>query len=233
MNSNYVVYKHVSPSDQVYIGITCQNPKRRWLNGKGYKHNMHFTNAINKYGWDNFQHIIIAKGLTEDEAKWLEIQLIDVYDSTNRHKGYNVSPGGNTVSDETRQILKEKTSGENNPMYGRKGKLNPMYGKNIKDCMSEENYEAWKERQRDVMLERNLVGDKNPMYGRCGKDSPRARAVICITTMRVFDSTKEAAEYYHIKQRSDITRCCKGKRQSCGKYNGQKLVWRYLDIKEL
>ena len=65
--------------------------------GKGYKRN-YFTNAINKYGWDNFQHIIIAKGLSEDEAKWLEMELIRLWDTTNQNNGYNILSGGQTNS---------------------------------------------------------------------------------------------------------------------------------------
>ena len=46
---NYIVYKHTSPSNKVYIGITKQTLKARWKNGKGYKNNEHFTYAIKKY----------------------------------------------------------------------------------------------------------------------------------------------------------------------------------------
>lgn len=56
---NYCVYKHTSPSNKVYIGITSQEPERRWKNGNGYKKNLYFTKAIKKYGWDNFAHEIL------------------------------------------------------------------------------------------------------------------------------------------------------------------------------
>lgn len=45
----YCVYKHVSPSNKVYIGITSKNPLRRWENGNGYKNNKYFYRAILKY----------------------------------------------------------------------------------------------------------------------------------------------------------------------------------------
>ena len=53
---NYTVYKHTSPNGKVYIGITCKPTKARWKNGKGYKNNDYFYNAILKYGWENFSH---------------------------------------------------------------------------------------------------------------------------------------------------------------------------------
>ena len=81
--NNYMVYMHISPSNKRYIGITSMNDENiRWQNGNGYKHNKHFYRAIEKYGWDNFQHIIIARNLTKEEACWLEIELIREWDST-------------------------------------------------------------------------------------------------------------------------------------------------------
>ena len=122
-NKNYTVYTHITPSNKRYIGITCQKPSRRWNNGKGYSENEYFTNAINKYGWENIEHIIVAKGLTKEEAEWLEIELIKVWDTTNRSKGYNITKGGKGTSgyiwtEEHRQEQSERMSGEGNHMYG-------------------------------------------------------------------------------------------------------------------
>lgn len=100
MENNYTVYMHISPSNKRYIGITSQKIERRWRNGKGYTNNIHFANAINKYGWDNFQHIIIAKRLTKEVAEWLEIELIREWNTTDINKGYNVNLGGEIKSQE-------------------------------------------------------------------------------------------------------------------------------------
>lgn len=54
-----------------------------------------------------------------------------------------------------------------------------------------------------------------------------AKAVICITTGKIFTSLKEAAEFYGIKSSYSITKCCKGIQKSAGKHNGQKLEWQY------
>lgn len=88
--NNFIVYKHTNnQNNKVYIGITHSNPKRRWLNGNGYKNNEHFWSAIQKYGWNNFTHEIVAENLSEKEALLLEENLIRKYDSTNQEKGYN------------------------------------------------------------------------------------------------------------------------------------------------
>ena len=63
-----------------------------------------------------------------------------------------------------------------------------------------------------------------------GSKNPRSRKVQCITTGKVFNYIKEAAEYYNIDKHS-ISDCCKGKYKSAGKHpdTGEKLVWKYLD----
>lgn len=94
MENNYCVYKHTSPSNKVYIGITCQEPEKRWKGGYGYLNNKHFTNAIKKYGWDNFTHEVLFTGLTKDEACQKEIELIAFYKSNQFDFGYNRSSGG-------------------------------------------------------------------------------------------------------------------------------------------
>ena len=108
--NNFTVYKHTTPSGKVYIGITGQNPLRRWRpDGSGYKENNHFWNAICKYGWDNIKHEIIRSGLTKEEACRLEIDLIAKHDSTNQKKGYNDTAGGEhpPFSEATRKKLSD------------------------------------------------------------------------------------------------------------------------------
>ena len=107
----YTVYMHINKiNGKKYIGITMQEPKRRWKsNGLGYKRNIRFYGAIQKYGWDNFEHVILKTGLSEQEAINEEVRLIKLYDTT--HKGYNVSPGGDTVSEHTRRKLSKSLIG--------------------------------------------------------------------------------------------------------------------------
>lgn len=56
----YSIYVHINKlNHKMYFGITKQNPKRRFRDGEGYKSCTKFYKAIQKYGWDNFEHIII------------------------------------------------------------------------------------------------------------------------------------------------------------------------------
>jgi group I intron endonuclease len=57
------------------------------------------------------------------------------------------------------------------------------------------------------------------------------RKVICITTGKIFNTIKEAAEEYNIKNKSPISRCCKNKAKSAGKHpeTGEPLRWMYYE----
>ena len=53
-------------------------------------------------------------------------------------------------------------------------------------------------------------------------------------TNKIFKSIAEAAEYYGMnKYKNNISACCKGKVKTCGKYNGQKLKWAYIETTKL
>lgn len=149
--SNYSVYIHTNKlNGKRYVGITCQKPEYRWNNGNGYK-NCHFRHAIDKYGWDSFEHEIVAEGLTKDEACQLEVELIAKYNTTDRAFGYNRSTGGEhtfagteyteerrekvrksnhtrVISDETRAKMSAASKARGNGQTGKLGKLSGKSG---------------------------------------------------------------------------------------------------------
>ena len=102
-DARWTVYIHIVPKeisnyshDKYYVGITSQNPKRRWQNGIGYKTNEYFYRAIHKYKWSNISHEIIANNLTHDEACDMEKVLIQKLKSNDYTYGYNQTIGGDT-----------------------------------------------------------------------------------------------------------------------------------------
>lgn len=109
----WIVYKHTSPSNKVYIGITSKSPTDRWASGFGYEHQVYFFRAIVKYGWINFKHEILFEGLTKEEAEKKEIELIAQYNSTDLNYGYNIDLGGDLhrLSAETRQKMSDVKKG--------------------------------------------------------------------------------------------------------------------------
>lgn len=111
-DKRYFVYRHVVPNGKMYIGITSKAcPELRWgVGGSAYsKSNKYFWSAIQKYGWDNIQHIIVAHNLTVDQACRIEAYLIQKYD-TFMH-GYNQTSGGiypTAITDEIRKTISHK-----------------------------------------------------------------------------------------------------------------------------
>lgn len=103
--NNYVVYMHNNKhNNKKYIGITKQDPIKRWQNGNGYKGQYYFYNAILEYGWDGFEHVILKENISQLEAVELEKYYISLFNTTNPDSGYNISSGGDCGFDGTESI---------------------------------------------------------------------------------------------------------------------------------
>lgn len=63
-----------------------------------------------------------------------------------------------------------------------------------------------------------------------GEKHPNSLKVICLTTNEIFEYMGDAAKKYNL-DRSNLTKCCKGKTKWCGTHpnNKEKLKWMYLD----
>ena len=207
MNNNYCVYVHIVPNGKRYYGMT-KDIKRRWKNdGYDYRNNIDFYEAIQLYGWDNIEHLIIADNLTKEEAELLEEELIRDNKTYESEYGYNRYIGRKLTNE-----YKEAISGENSYFYGRDmaGVNNPFYSKHHSEETKAKMSEAKK-----------------------GANHPKAKPVICTTTNMIFNTLNEASNYYGIC-RSNICTCCRGKKKSAGKLSdGTKLVWRYITIMPL
>lgn len=121
----WCVYIHTAPCGKRYVGITCKPPEHRWNHGRGYIQNAHFFTAIQKYGWDNFEHTVVADQLSKSEACSMEQQLISEYRTQDREFGYNKSSGGELsglgvkASPELKARISERLKGKNNHNYGK------------------------------------------------------------------------------------------------------------------
>lgn len=191
---SYCVYCHTNKiNGKKYIGITKQNPIKRWANGKGYRNQPLFEDAIIEYGWKNFTHEILFSELTKDEAERLEVSLIKKYQTASREHGYNVDFGGISkcrFGDDHRKHLSKSC-------MGRKPKP--------------ENIEK---------LRKRMTGKSNPMYGRKRSNEPMKckKSVICLEIGITYESTCEASRKTGVHQ-SDISKVCNGKLQTAGGYH--------------
>lgn len=104
----FLVYKHTDPNGKIYIGITQNHPQTRWNEGGGYEKQHKFYKAIQKYGWINFKHEIVAAGLTKEEALELENDLILQYQSYDISFGYNTRVEMSTKSQSKSNNVKIK-----------------------------------------------------------------------------------------------------------------------------
>lgn len=132
-NSNcWKVYIHTAPNNKKYIGITsCKNLNRRTgASGCGYKTQRLMWRAIQKYGWNNFTHEVVADNLTCDQALQMEIDLIAKYKTTDPQYGYNISVGGNGVTGGSLQPI-DRTKLSKTMSAIMKGKPSPRKGKTL------------------------------------------------------------------------------------------------------
>ena len=92
----YKIYVHVNKiNGKIYIGQTKKELNNRFgCNGNNYRNSSHFWNAIQKYGWNNFEHLLLIDGLSLEMANIIEEELIKKYDSMNNKVGYNMMSGG-------------------------------------------------------------------------------------------------------------------------------------------
>ena len=221
-NDTYSVYIHLNKIDgKCYVGVTKKiNPNDRWHNGNGYNYNIYFYRAIQKYGWDNFEHIIFAKNLIKQEASNMERLLIEKLHADNEKYGYNLCSGGYDC-----QGLK----GARNPADGKRtdaaiqASIAARTGKHLSDehkqKISKGNKGRIKTEEERQNISRAQKGKKKPQYEHGG--NPHAKAVLCVETNQIFETVKDAASFVNI--------CSSGIVQAI-KHNGtcRNFHWSYL-----
>lgn len=164
----HCVYMHINKfNGKKYIGQTCKkNPNQRWRDGKGYCASTFFYRAIQKYGWENFEHIILFDGLSIDEANKKEIEMIDFYKTTNEKFGYNLRSGGSRgkQSELTKQKISESRIGEKHHFYGKH--LSEEHKEKLR--MSSTGYKHTDEAKQKISeaLKGKYVGINNHNYGK-------------------------------------------------------------------
>ena len=197
MNYLYVVYKHTCPNSKVYVGITCQKVSQRWRKGKGYRNNVYFTRAIQKYSWDKISHDILFVDLTKEEAEAKERELIAFYKSDNPKFGYNITHGGETTgkfSEETKRKISESNRGK------KRFPLTEEHRRKIS--------KANRGKKRPDLAERNKLDSVS---------------VICIDTGVIYESAR-SAERTTGASHSSIMRVCKGERKTAGGFRWKFVI---------
>ena len=210
---SFIVYKHVFPNGKVYIGITCCDPSIRWKSGHGYDNQPVMKNAIDKYGWENVKHEVIAENLTKEKACEMEVELIRKYNSTNRNNGYNVTLGGESY---------EMTE-EHKKKIGAANKGRPSHLKGLPMSESRKKKIGLSNRGKKRTAEQRKAQSEYMKKYAIGDNNPRARKVRCVETGAIFGSVKTAAEWANVA-RTTLSDTLNGRSNQCGGFR-----WEYIN----
>ena len=216
---NYSVYQHVNKENgKRYIGITSREPEKRWgTDGNNYKSTPYFWNAIQKYGWDGFDHEVLFSGMTKEEACSKEIELIRKYNTQNKDFGYNVLSGGEapSIPEEIRRKMSEAMMGNKNGegivftkerrqhiSEALKGK--PFTEEHRQNISKAKKGKPHKSISEDARKKISDAHDKKPVY--------------CDELDTVFPSIQESARQLGLHA-TLICKCCKGTLHTTGGYH--------------
>ena len=213
----YTVYQHKNKiNGKVYIGITMQEPEQRWRHGEGYKSSPHFYSAIQKYGWNNFEHNILFQNLTKEEACKKEQELITKFNSMNRKFGYNSTSGGDifTMNKETKQKISQALMGNKNGLghpcsEEKKKKISEAQkGRHLTEEHKQKLSEAAKKRHTPCseQAKKNI------------KKASHKKPVYCEELDTVFESVQECSRQLGIPA-TNISKLCNGRGKTLKGYH--------------
>lgn len=230
-NGQYIVYCHTNKiNGKKYIGQIKLSPERRWgKNGCNYSGSRHFFGAIQKYGWNNFDHEIIASNLTLEEANNFESLLIQKLNTQNPNKGYNIAFGGDNKepSEETKKLWKEQRSGGNHP-NAKKVICDNIVFDCIGDCASYYNVNrrlinSWLLRElpmpqdfidKQLRFEEDIIPHSSQVGGK--------KSVICDDV--VYNTIIEFAKMFNLKQ-NNVSRWLSGQRKMPQEWKDRGLAY--------
>lgn len=135
------------------------------------------NSAIKKYGWENFEKEVLLEDTTESEAKALETLLIKLYRSNDSRFGYNRTEGG------------DGSTGYH-PSEETRRKMSEAH-KGNKYALGAKRSEEWKRQISE---------------GQKGAKNQNARKVICLETLKVYDTMTQAKKETGATK---ITECCR------------------------
>lgn len=236
-NRKFVIYKHVNKiNGKVYIGQTCQKLSARWRKGEGYKSSTYFYRAIQKYGWDNFEHVVLECGLNENEVDEREKFWIKYLNATDQRYGYNLSNGGNKEHSFNlqhkihHQQAISKAIGIPVICLNTK-KIYPTIrqamletgASHISDCCKGKIKSSGKDINGNALYWK-YYSEYTGLEKIEQKKQKRIRtSVLCETTGKIYQSAKEAERETGIDNTS-INRCCNGKRKNAG-----GCTWKWIE----
>lgn len=216
--TNYYIYMTTNiVNNRKYIGkrmCHCPIEEDEYL-GSGVALKL----AIEKYGKENFTKTILETCENNKECNEREKYWIGHFDACNDNAFYNIAAGGdggNTYlgldDDELNRISSiksTKSSGENNPMYGKHHSDKTKEKIRIGQKLAYERKGKWGKQ--------GLTGEKNTM----------SEKIYCIETGEEFIGIREAGRELNIPSPNIIRSLKSDGYYSAGKINGKRRHWKY------
>lgn len=210
----WIVYQHTNKTNgKKYIGITSRTwEERAGANGANYHSCPRFYAAIEKYGWDGFEHKILFQNLTQEQAEEKEKELIARYRTQEREYGYNILEGGQatTLPEEVRKKMSIAMMGNKNGL-----------GKPCSEEKKKKISEAQKGRKfTDEHRAKLSVAKKGISRGPCPEevkkkisDSHAKKQVYCQETNMIYPSIQQCGRDLGLEA-SAICAVCRGRYKS-------------------
>ena len=233
------IYRHyifIDKREISYIGITSQeDTEQRWLDGWGYINNGQrtlFSEAIVKYGWDNFYHEILIKISCETKEELdemlsnLEKKYVEEYDSFNN--GFNSTTGGiknySINSKKTRKVIC-LTTGE---IFNNINEASKHYnidragiGRNVKHIYS---YAG----RHPITKECLIWAYEDERHEKHEKQQEiRTYKYICYNDQKKYVTYREMSETYNFSI-GQIRKCCLKEKEYLCNGNGEKYYFGIL-----
>ena len=214
----YTVYQHKNKiNGKIYIGITSQKPEDRWgSQGCNYKSSPHFYSAIQKYGWNNFEHNILFTGLTKEQACLKEQELIKEYDLMNREFGYSSTSGGDifVMNEETKQKISQAMMGNQNALGH---PCSEEKKKKIRDAQKGRKFtEEHKQKLSEAAKNRHVPCSEKKKQTL--KEKSHKKPVYCEELDKVFESVQECGRQLGIPA-TNISKLCNGRGKTLKGYH--------------
>lgn len=224
------------------------------LNDKYYGSGIIITKIINKEGTKNLLKEILYICHSREEADQKEKEFINKFDAVNSPDFYNLQEGG-TGGDGFRACRRwmkqnpEKATKIYQENYQRLQNWIKEHPQEFQERVVKpmlEGSKKWRETHPQEMLKHMEVVNQAKIKWQQAHQEEHARQVKqwiyfgseankkrikCITTGEEFESlsaAERAYSQYGVRQ-ANLSKVLKGERHSCGKINGQKLQWAFVD----
>lgn len=242
-----IIYKATNIiNNKVYIGQTIHTlsvRKAQHERSHEYGYKTAFSNAIRKYGKENFIWEVIYETNSIEDLNEKESYYIKYYKSLVTENGYNLKGGGGNdfLTQEVKNKIGESQLGEKNHMFGKTGELNPTSKKVINITTNMIFGSASEAARYDkanfshvCAVCRGLRGStKGNVYRYLDKEDRiiepenaayvKAKKVKNMDTGEIFENATIAEFYYQGYKSGNLSKACKGKNKTFAGFR-----WEYI-----